>query len=72
MNTLIFFKIIIIINLILIPSAVPLTTGDTIALKDMYKQWCNFLDWKLPIESACGNWKGITCATDNVVSMFVN
>ena len=71
MNTLIFI-IIVITNLLLISSVVPLSTGETTALMDMYDEWGTTLKWTLPVSNACVNWTGITCnSAGNVTLMFV-
>lgn len=78
MNILIF---IIITNLLLIPSVVPLTTNITLALSDMYNEWGSTLKWSTPttIDNVCNNngnggWSGISCNIygTNVIYMFVN
>lgn len=70
MNTLI-FVIIIITNLLLTPSVVPLTTGEKIALNDMYNEWNKTLKWTLPVSNACVNWTGIICNNGSIIEMFV-
>lgn len=62
-----------IIALFLIHFVFPLTNNEIHALTDMYKQWGNKLNWKLPIFNNACNWSGITCniTTNNVIRMYV-
>ena len=72
MRTLNFITIIITL-FFLVRYNVSLTTGETVALNDMYNQWKNILlEWKLPVSNACVNWTGVSCNTNlNVDQMFV-
>ena len=71
MNTLIFITFII-TNLLLIPVAVPLSVGETLALTEMYNEWNNVaLNWIKPVSNAC-NWNYITCANGNIIGMLLN
>ena len=62
---------IIIINLLLISSVIPLNTDEINALTDMYNEWGTTLKWTLPVSGAC-SWHYITCVNEHVADMLLN